>query len=263
MIFEVRNGSFQYSKEKKLLRHIDFCLEKPQVVSVLGVNGIGKTTMLKCMLGLLPWSQGSTFLYGTDLKKMCYKKIWQNIGYVPQAKTSAFSYTVEDMVLLGRGSYLGAFGQPGKKDRKIAHECLELIGISHLKNKLCNQISGGELQMVLIARALAAKPSLLVLDEPESNLDFKNQMIVLSTIEKLCKEQQISTIVNTHYPEHAIAISQKALLLNQDGTSLFGDTAETLNEDNLRRAFGVNVKIKTMVFKEKKHTCVVPISLLS
>lgn len=262
MIFEVRDGGFQYSKEKQVLQHINFRIDKPQVLSVLGANGIGKTTMLKCMLGLLPWSEGGTFIDGIDLKKMRFKEIWQKIGYVPQAKAAAFAYTVEDMVLLGRGSYLSTFGKPGKEDRKIAHESLEMVGVLHLKNKLCNQISGGELQMVLIARALAAKPSLLVLDEPESNLDFKNQMVVLNTIENLCEKQQISTIVNTHYPEHAIAISQKALLLNQDGASLFGDTDKILNEDRLRQAFGVNVKIQTMVFEGTPHTCVVPISLI-
>lgn len=115
--------------------------------------------------------------------------------------------------------------------------------------------------MVLIARALAAEPKLLILDEPESNLDFRNQLIVLETIKNLRDEEGISSIVNTHYPEHAITMSDKALILNRDGSSVFGTAKDTIEEPHLEKAFGVNVKIKDFYLSEKKYTCVLPVSI--
>lgn len=262
MNFEVQNASFQYKKNHPLLNHINFSIGQSEIMSILGANGVGKTTLLRCMLGMLHWTEGASFLDGIELSKLKSKEIWQKIGYVPQGKLSAFAYSVEEMVLLGRNPYIGTFRQPAKRDYEIVEECLELIGITHLKGKLCNQISGGELQMVLIARALAAKPSLLILDEPESGLDFKNQMIVLETIEKLCSGNSISAIINTHYPEHAISISDKTLLLLQDGTNLFGDTKEIVQETHMRSAFGVDVFMKEIEIPGKTYTCVVPVQIL-
>ncbi len=116
--------------------------------------------------------------------------------------------------------------------------------------------------MVLIVRALASEPKLLILDEPESNLDFKNQLIVLQTIKNLCEEEGISSIVNTHYPEHAVSILHKALILNRDTSSIFGYASEVISENNLEKAFGVNVKIKDFYLNDKKYTSVLPISIL-
>lgn len=261
MVFEVKNGSFGYPRSQNILKHITFSMDQPEVLSVLGANGAGKTTLLKCMLGLLPWREGGTYLDGRDIKDIPYHQFWQKVGYVPQAKASVFSCNTEDMVLLGRNAYLGTFGQPGKRDREIAEECMEEIGIAHLKGRACSQISGGELQMVLIARALAARPSVLVLDEPESNLDFRNQLIVLRAIERLCREKGIYAVVNTHYPEHALSISQKALLLTEEGEAVFGAADEVLSEANLDRAFGVEVKLYPLQLKNRTFTCVLPVGL--
>lgn len=261
MNFAVKDGCFGYSEKKKVLNQINFEVHDKEILSILGSNGVGKTTLLKCTLGLLNWKSGETLLDGKSLRTMKHAEIWKQIGYVPQAKLSAFAYTTEEMVLLGRNSHLKFFEQPGKKDREIARNCMEKIGIGHLEGKLCSRISGGELQMVLIARALTARPKLLILDEPESNLDFKNQLIVLETIRNLRDEEGISSIVNTHYPGHAISISDKALILNRDGSSVFGPAHSSIVEENLEKAFGVNVKIKDFYHREKKYTCVLPLSI--
>lgn len=261
MNFEVKNGCFGYSNGKQILNDINFNVEKKEILSILGSNGVGKTTLLKCTLGLLNWRSGETLIDGKNIKNMKYSELWRSIGYVPQAKLSAFAYTVEEMVLLGRNSHLKMFEQPSKKDIDIAEKCIDRIGIGYLKGKLCSQISGGELQMVLIARALAAEPKLLILDEPESNLDFKNQLIVLDTIKNLRDEEGISSIVNTHYPEHAISISDKSLIINRDGSSIFGDANSVIIERNLEKSFGVNVKIEDFYHQDKKYTCVLPISI--
>lgn len=201
-------------------------------MSILGSNGVGKTTLLKSTLGFLKWRTGCTYIDGKPLAEWKNQEVWKRIGYVPQAKRSAFSYTTEEMVLLGRNAHLGILSQPTKEDARYTEECLDVVGMSRLKGKLCSEISGGELQMVLIARALATKPELLILDEPESNLDFKNQLIVINTIRKLCTEHGISSIVNTHYPEHALAISDTAMILNRDGSNQFGKINEVITEDN-------------------------------
>lgn len=263
MDFRVVDGCFGYAGGKKVLNKINFNVQEREILSILGSNGVGKTTLLKCTLGLLKWHSGKTQIDGKNVQKMKHTELWKHIGYVPQAKLSAFAYTVDEMVLLGRNAHLGMFSQPGPEDKKIAEECIERIGIGYLKGKLCSRISGGELQMVLIARALTSQPKMMILDEPESNLDFKNQLIVLDTIKSLRDEEGISSIVNTHYPEHAISISDKALILNRGGSSVFGAADESIVEHNLENAFGVNVKIKDFYHREKKYTCVLPVSIMA
>lgn len=261
MKIEVKNAYFSYDKNNPVLRNINFEIGESDIVTVLGPNGVGKTTLLKCMMGLRKWHKGATYIDGRKIKDIPHREMWQKIAYVPQAKSNVFAYTVLDMVMLGRSAHLSMFEQPHEEDRKIAEECLEDVGYLHLKDKLCNQISGGELQMVLIARALATQPKLLVLDEPESGLDFRNQIIVLDTIKKLCHEKQISSIVNTHYPKHALQISKKALMLNKNGKSIFGETKNIITDNNLRQSFGVNVSIKDVLVGEVMHKCVLPLSL--
>ena len=174
MRFEVKNGSFSYD-ERLILNNISFSLDKGEVLTVLGPNGVGKTTLLKCMMGMLHWKDGQTLIDGKAMNKMKNSEVWRKIAYVPQAKGVAHSYTASEMVLMGRSARLGLFAQPNKGDYQIAYVAMEQVGISHLAQKQCSQMSGGELQMVLIARALCCEPEMLVLDEPESNLDFKNQ----------------------------------------------------------------------------------------
>ena len=258
MTFEVREGVFRYSHERTVLQNISFALEGPDILAVLGANGAGKTTLMKCMLGLMPWTSGGSYLDGKNIRDYRRKEFWSQVGYVPQAKQSAFVYTVEEMVVLGRSAHLGPFAQPGKRDWELVGRALETVGISHLRTRLCSKLSGGEYQLAVIARALVTDPKLLVLDEPESNLDFKNQMIVLEVLRRLCAENGISAILNTHYPEHAADIARKALLMMPDGTARFGETADILTEENLAAAFDVPVSIRTVELPGRTPTCVIP-----
>lgn len=256
MKFEVRKGSFHYPREQEILRDISFSFEGAGILSVLGANGAGKTTLMKCMLGLIPWTGGASYLDGVDIRKIRSREFWRQVGYVPQAKYPSFVYTVGELVVMGRSARLGTFAQPGARDWEKVEESLELVGISHLRDKLCTQISGGEFQLALIARALVTEPSLLVLDEPESNLDFRNQRIVLEVLKELCSQKQLSAVINTHFPEHAVEISRKSLLLMRDGSALYGDTEEILKEENLEAAFGVPVRVRTISLPERDYTCV-------
>lgn len=261
MIYEVKNGTFGY-KDTAILKDINFSVRDGEVMSILGPNGVGKTTLLKCMMGLLKWKEGESLLDGENIRNIKPKEFWQKIAYVPQAKGSAFGFTAMDMVMLGRSAHLGMFAQPKAEDREAARQAMDDMGILHLKDKLCTEMSGGELQMVLIARALTINPKMLVLDEPESNLDFRNQLIILETIRDLSKKRGISAIVNTHYPEHALKISDKALILNREGRNLFGNAEEIINEENMKQAFSVQVHINEFNYHGANYRSVVPLYLV-
>lgn len=262
MKFEVRGGCFGYGKGKEILHNVSFEITEGKVLSILGPNGVGKTTLLKCMMGLLTWRSGGTFIDGKDIRTIKEKELWQTVAYVPQAKGVAFSYTLEEMVLMGRSAYIGTLRQPSKEDLEVCHNAMNMLGIFHLKDKYCNQVSGGELQMALIARAISANPSMLVLDEPESNLDFRNQLIILEAIERLVEETGISCIFNTHYPVHALKISDKSLILSRDGRTRFGETQEIINAKCMREVFGVDVHINNAVYGDLEYQTVTALAIV-
>lgn len=261
MILEVENGCFGYPKQEKILKNINLHLEKGHILSVLGPNGIGKTTLLKCMIGLLPWTSGRSILNGTDLCKMKSKDIWNTISYIPQAHSFSFSYTGLEMVMLGRSSHLGLFEQPGAQEIEMAEAMMEKVGIMRLAGKDCNRMSGGELQMVLIARALINEPQLIILDEPETGLDFHNQILVLNMIERLAHEEGISAIMNTHYPTNAMSIADEAFMMNRKGDRFYGTTDSILNEQNISRSFDVNVIVDEVSYKDRLIRNIIPVSL--
>ncbi|MGM9533572.1 TM1266 family iron-only hydrogenase system putative regulator [Intestinibacter sp.] len=244
MILSVENGCFAYknSKDKLLLENINFSVEPGDFVAILGPNGAGKTTLLRCIMGFLKWKSGKSTLDGVDIRSISHKKLWKDIAYVPQAKTTVAAYTVEEMVLLGRSSHFGMLSMPKEKDLEIVNRVMDEMNLTRFAKKKCSQLSGGELQMVLIARALVSEPKILILDEPESNLDFKNQLLILDTMTKL-SNQGISCIFNTHYPTHALQRANKAFLLSKSGKYLFGETREVITEENIEKAFGVKAVI--------------------
>lgn len=261
MILEVENGCFGYPKQEEILTDINIKLEEGHILSVLGPNGIGKTTLLKCMIGLMPWSRGRSLLTGKDIRTLKSKEIWNMISYIPQTHGFSFSYTGLEMVMLGRSSHLGLFSQPGDREIEMAEAMMEKVGITRLADKDCNRMSGGELQMVLIARALINEPKLIILDEPETGLDFYNQILVLNMVEKLAHEENIGAIMNTHYPTNAMSIADEALMMNRKGDRFYGPTGDILNESNISKSFDVNVVVDEIMYQNRTIRSVVPVSL--
>lgn len=262
MNFSVRNGYFGYVRGSQILKNVNLEVASGQVLCILGPNGVGKTTLLRCMMGMLSWQSGASFLDDRDLSLYPEREVWKRIAYVPQARGLSFAFTALETVMMGRSSHIGLLKQPKEEDRNVALEALKECGVAHLKEKKCTQMSGGELQMVLIARALAAKPKMLVFDEPESNLDFRNQLVVLQTIRNLVKGKGLCAIVNTHYPEHAMRIADRALLLHRDGTNESGPVEDVLTECRLCETFQVRVHIQQFEWEGKRYTDVVPVSLV-
>ncbi len=234
MFFIIENACFEYIKNKPIIENVSFSLDRGEILAIMGSNGIGKTTLIKCIMGILSWKSGGSYL--SDKKG---KEASMDIAYVPQAHKTAFSYSVMEMVIFGRAKYMSMFSIPSTKDYDIAKKTLKDMGIFDLKDKLCNELSGGQLQMVMVARALASEPQLLILDEPESHLDFKNQIIILDTIKHLAKEKNITCILNTHYPNHTLKIADKVLLMG-DRKYKIGKPIEILNKQNVQDYFGVS-----------------------
>lgn len=253
MELAVSHGFFRYADDHPVLQDIDFSLDCSSILSILGRNGAGKTTLLKCLLGFERWNSGATLIDGVDIRNMAARTFWSRIGYVAQAKNTTLSFTVQDMVVLGRSVRLGAFAKPGKKDWQKVQESLELVGIAHLAQARCDQISGGQYQLALVARALAGDPQLLVLDEPESNLDYKNQLQVLKVLHQLKTELGIGAVINTHFPSHAIELSDSALIMMPDCKTIFGSAKKVINEENLSRSFGVQIKVLNANLKERPN----------
>jgi iron complex transport system ATP-binding protein len=239
----VEGGTWWYRPERILFSAVDFSVGQGEIAAILGPNGVGKTTFLKCLMGLLQWRQGKTVINGVELSQIGRKELWQTIAYVPQARTLPFSFTVTDVVLMGRTSRLSAFAQPGAKDRRAAEKALERMGISRLGSRKFAELSGGEAQLVFIARALATEPKLVILDEPESHLDFRNQLVILNALQDLARKDGIACVINTHFPEHALRIADRCLLLGKGSTGhRFGDPSSLTDERNMKAFFGVRVR---------------------
>ena len=241
MILSVNNISYSYGRGPQVLKNISFDVAPGEVIAILGPNGAGKTTLLKVIMGVLKAKSGSCLLDGADIKSLTPKQLYSKISYVPQSKLSVSPLNALDMVLLGLAGKISSFKSPSSSDRQEAIDLLKDLNIEKLADKRCDELSGGELQMVLVARALISKPKLLILDEPESGLDFRNQLIVLDCISKL-KNEGISCIFNTHYPEHAMSRADKSLLFIGENT-LFGPTRDMITEENIKKSFGVQAKI--------------------
>ncbi|MBQ3891765.1 MAG: ABC transporter ATP-binding protein [Mailhella sp.] len=240
MKLEIEHGWYAYpGMAEPVLRDVSLQLEDRSIVTILGKNGVGKTTLIKCLAGILKWDRGRTLYHGRPCSSV---KDMDGVAFVPQAHPLAYAYAVRDMVLMGRVRHMGLLSIPSKKDRAVAEQTLEELGIANLAGKPCSQLSGGQLQLVYIARALAGMPDVLIMDEPESHLDFKNQHAILRIIRKLVEEKGLSCIINTHYPDHALRISHKTLLLGRE-RSLFGKTAGIVTEGNIREFFDVEARI--------------------
>ncbi|QOR35013.1 ABC transporter ATP-binding protein [Clostridium sp. 'deep sea'] len=236
MILSIRNGCFSHGNTK-ILEDINLEVKTGELLTILGPNGAGKTTLLKCLLGFYKWTKGATYLNLKEISNIKY--LWKTISYVPQAKEIPFNYTVEDMILIGRNPHIGYFGKPKKSDYLAVERVLDLLDISSKRYSFMYQLSGGQKQIVLIARALVSDPQIIILDEPELNLDLANQDKIFSTIRRLADEENIVCIVNTHLPFNAIKYSDNSLLLKKDLTSIYGKTKDIVTLNKLVDIYGL------------------------
>ena len=227
---------------RNIFEGLTFSVKPREVLCILGANGIGKTTLLKSLSGILTLKSGDIMIENQNTRSLTRTEIAKTIGYLPQEHASVFPYSVLQIVLMGRAPHLSLFASPSKEDVEIAERMLEKIGISHLKEKCYNEISGGEKQLVLFARVLTQGPKVLLLDEPTSHLDFKNQTLALNLISKLAKEG-LSVIMTSHFPNNAFFYSNKVAIMKEGRFLAVGDTEEVMTEENLSRAYDMAVEV--------------------
>jgi iron complex transport system ATP-binding protein len=250
-MLEVRSLAFGFPG-RTVGRDVSFTLGAGEVMCVLGPNGGGKTTLFRTLLGLLETHSGSISLEGQPLEQLSRSEIARRVGYVPQGHSAYFAYTVRDFVLMGRTAHLGMFSVPSNKDREVALRALQSLGIVELADKPVTEISGGERQLALVARALAQEPKLLVLDEPTASLDFGNQVRVLQKIAALAGSG-IAILFASHDPDHAFLCARRALLLAEGRVLEIGAPRDVIRPDTLERMYRVSVQV--MPLPGGMHTC--------
>lgn len=217
---------------------VSFSVQQGEILSLLGPNGSGKTTLFRTLLGVLAPVAGQVTVAGRPLSQWSRIELAKLIGYVPQTHTGLAGFTVSDVVLMGRTARLARFAGPADSDRQIAQQMLERMGAAHLAGRRFSEISGGQRQLVLIARALAQEVSLLVMDEPTASLDFGNQLKTLDAI-SLLREQGVSILISTHQPEHALQISDRIALLKNGELIALGPARSTATAASLGSLYEV------------------------
>lgn len=241
-MLEVKGVSCGYDS-KVLVKDVSFTLAPGELLCLLGPNGVGKTTLFRTMLGSLKPLSGKMLLHGKDITRLDRRHFARLVGYVPQAHVPPFPFRVIDVVTMGRTAHFCLFASPSTTDVAIAEESLKTLNISHLRNNVYTEISGGERQLVLVARALAQQSEILILDEPTSNLDFGNQVVVLEHIRTAARMRRVSVILTTHSPNHALAYATKVAILGRDGSFRVGVPEEVISEEYLRKTYRVDAEL--------------------
>jgi iron complex transport system ATP-binding protein len=227
---------------KEVGRDVTFGLAGGEVLCLLGPNGGGKTTLFKTVLRLLAPRGGRVAVDGEPIAGWSRGRLARVFGYVPQAQLGLFPFTVAETVLMGRTAHIGPFATPSRGDRAVAEEMLAVLGIGHLAARPYTEISGGERQLTLIARALAQQPAILVMDEPTASLDFGNQVRVLGEIEHLAR-RGMPVMLSTHDPDHAFLCAHRVALLHQGRLARLGPPDEVITRESLREVYGVEVTV--------------------
>ena len=239
MSLSVQNISFSYGSNQ-VLQDISFEINKGEFWAVIGPNGVGKSTLFRCILGLLRPIKGSITIDGRDINTMSRKVLAQRIAYIPQIHRPVFGYSVRDTVLMGTTRYLSAFEQPKAAQLEKADSVLRMLELEDIAEKNYATLSGGQQQMVLIARALAQDAEILVMDEPTSALDYGNQMKILALLRTLA-QRGYSVVVSTHNPQHALDFSKNVLALAPDKSSLQGRAEAVIDKELMKRLYNMEV----------------------
>ena len=243
-LLSVQNLAFSYPgvPARPIFREVSFSVNPSDVFCLLGPNGTGKSTLLKCVSNVLQGWHGTILLGDKDISRLRPAEVAKGIAYVPQNQVSAFPFLVHDIVVMGRAPHLNVFSSPTQRDREIARTAMETVGILHLAERPCTMLSGGEWQLTLIARALAQEPRVMVLDEPTSHLDMGNQVRILRVIRSLA-EKGLGIVMASHFPDHAFVAATEAAILDDGLMIRKGPPDEVITAENLGKAYGIEVKV--------------------
>ncbi|MEL7566459.1 MAG: ABC transporter ATP-binding protein [Dehalobacterium sp.] len=240
MKLEVREVGFRYPKGRQIFKNVNFSSQEGEIFSILGPNGAGKSTLLNCIANLNEPTEGSIFLGNDNMNSLSLKEVAQRISYVPQIHRPTYAFTVEEFVSMGRTPYLSVFRKLNHMDREIIDHALELMNITHLREKPYTQISGGERQLVTFARAIVQEPKFILLDEPTAHLDFGNQIKTMKLIKNL-SDKGYGIIMTTHNPDQVFFIGGTVGILNKEGQFTTGEANQYLTEELLSNLYNESV----------------------
>ena len=240
----IENLGFSYG-EAAVLHDLTLTAAPHEVLAIVGPNAAGKTTLLRCLEMVLSRWTGAVRIDGDDLRQLSARDVGRKIASVPQSHTPTFPYTVQDVVLMGRNPYLGTVSQPGAHDVQIAGEAMSALGIRDLAQRPYTQLSGGQLQLVLLARALTQQARVLLLDEPTAHLDFRNRHLVLARVRELADRMDLAVIMTVHDPNDALQYADQAALVAEGALVAVGTPDTVLTVANLELLYGIPVDVLT------------------
>lgn len=261
-ILEVKDLSFSYKNRKKVLKdvleNVNFQVEQGEIFCVVGPNGCGKSTLIDCILGLNKADSGSIIVDGKSISSFKPRELAEHIAYVPQNHKLTFGYSVLDVVTMGRTYEQKMFSPPTEEEREYARYCLNLVGLLGFEDRDYSKLSGGELQLVLIARALCQKASVLVMDEPTAHLDFRHELGIMEIVAKLVREENISIVMATHFLNQAFylenaGVNTRVALMNNKHIEMVGTPSEILSEENLKNVFNIVTEVASTSDGERKY----------
>ncbi|HET6420199.1 MAG TPA: ABC transporter ATP-binding protein [Geobacteraceae bacterium] len=252
MLLRAENVTFGYTG-RAVLRDVSLAVGKGEIVTLLGPNGCGKTTLLKVLLGLNRLETGKVLFDGEDISAMGQKTLARKIAYVPQFHRASFAYRVMDVVLMGRMPHKSFFARYDNRDMELARAALEKLSILHLEDRPYTELSGGERQLALIARALAQEAHTFIFDEPANGLDYGNQIKLLEELINLSREGY-TFIKSTHFPDHALWIADRVIMMKQGEIIASGGPEDTITSENLYALYGREIDIHSL--KENFRVCV-------
>lgn len=257
-MLEIKNLQYWYKAERTVLRDVSFTVPSGDIVCLLGPNGTGKTTLLRCLLGLYTPKGGTVMLDGKDLNSLTNRERAKRMAYVPQSSALAFPYEVREVVLMGRVAHLSPGAAHRDTDREAVRGALERLKLTNLSRRRFQELSGGERQMVLVARALAQQSAYLVMDEPTASLDYGNQVRILNTIKHLADEGY-GILMTSHYPDHTFLAGTRAVLL-RDGTVMSEGTPDkVVTTESLTALYETPVEVSEAIAAHEKTKVCIPL----
>ncbi len=235
--------AFAYRAERPVLAGVDLTAREGELLCILGPNGSGKTTLLKCLLGVLKPSAGAIAVADKPLRRHSAIELAKLVSYVPQSAQSAFAYTVRQIITMGRTPHMGRLGVPTDLDRRVVDAAMAMTGVTAFADRHLEALSGGEQQTVMIARALAQQPRLMLLDEPTCHLDVKHQLDIYALMAKLAHEWSMAVVCVSHDVNLAARFADRLVLLRDGVAAAAGAPSEVVTADILRSVYDVNVRL--------------------
>jgi iron complex transport system ATP-binding protein len=239
----LRDVKFGYEEGITVLDSLSLKVEPAKITAILGPNGAGKSTLLNTILGYLKPQTGEVLLDGQNIADYSKKKLSQIVGLVPQAEHFPFNFTAFEYILLGRTPYMGIFSMPKEEDYKTAEDIITLLKIKHIKDRQVEELSGGEQQLVLLARALAQEPKILLLDEPTTHLDLGNTVVILKALKNLASKN-VTVVFTTHDPQAAVFCADQLVLMKKGNVLSSGSLKEIMTSDSLTHLYGVDIQVE-------------------